>query len=138
MSYVDIIKSILSDGRWHCIESIIQETGYSARNRISEMNGEFRISLGLDYGAENRYDKYIGESCKLEKCLHKSNLYMYKLNPQYINSDRFQEDREKLVIVDQELKEEYDEQEKELEEWNSLTREERKNRINAMMSEKGL
>jgi hypothetical protein len=138
MTIQEDIKQILSDGQWHCILDIIAETGLSARNRISEMNGDFRISLGLDYGAENRYDKYIGESCKLEKCFHKSNLYMYKLNPKYINSDRFVEDREKLVIVDQELKAEYDEQDKEIERWNSLSKEQRHEEIKSMMSKKGL
>ena len=70
MSYVDIIKSILSDGRWHCIESIIQETGYSARNRISEMN---KASMKKDGRIVIE-----GKPCDMDNHSHRANVYKYR------------------------------------------------------------
>ena len=79
MSYADTIQQILSDGRWHCVLDLIAETGLSARNRISELNKEH----------EEKYAKtrYIGEKCKLERCQHKSDLYMYKLNTGVVSEE---------------------------------------------------
>ena len=70
MGYPEIIKSILSDGRWHCITSIVQETGLSARNRISEMNKLSEKKDGL---------KVIdGAPCNIENHSHRSNVFMYR------------------------------------------------------------
>lgn len=90
MSYAQTIKKILSDGNWHCILNIIGETGLSARNRISEMNKEEKI-----YSNDNYVYKYLGQQCSLEFCSHKATLYMYKLNPKWLeaknNIENFQE-----------------------------------------------
>jgi|TARA_R100001163_G_C5000020_1_gene149513 hypothetical protein len=88
MSYVDIIKSILSDGRWHCIESIIQETGYSARNRISEMN---KASMKKD--GRNVID---GEPCDLENHSHKANVYKYR-NAQHEEKEYYMQTFDDLI-----------------------------------------
>ena len=79
MSYADTIQQILSDGRWHCVLDLIAETGLSARNRISELNKDH----------EEKYAKkrYIGEKCKLESCQHRSELYMYKLNTGVVSEE---------------------------------------------------
>ena len=54
MSYADKIEIILSDGRFHCILDLISETGLSARNRISEMNKDYRIDKG--YPVDSKED----------------------------------------------------------------------------------
>lgn len=81
MSYAEQIRKILSDGNWHCILNIIAETGLSARNRISEMNKTDSILLN-----DKEIYKYIGQQCSLDLCGHKSTLYMYKLNPKWIEA----------------------------------------------------
>ena len=90
MSYAEHIRKILSDGNWHCILNIISETGLSARNRISEMNKTDSINLN-----DKIIYKYIGQQCSLEFCSHKATLYMYKLNPKWLeaknNVETFQE-----------------------------------------------
>jgi len=79
MSYAERIQEILSDGRWHCILDLIAETGLSARNRISELN--------QDHETKHNVKRYIGESCNLEKCDHRSDLYMYKLNNDTVSEE---------------------------------------------------
>tara|TARA_B100001939_G_scaffold344982_1_gene360630 strand:- start:851 stop:1222 length:372 start_codon:yes stop_codon:yes gene_type:complete len=123
MSYADTIQQILSDGRWHCVLDLIAETGLSARNRISELNKDH----------EEKYAKkrYIGEKCKLESCQHRSELYMYKLNTSSTESQY-----EKQISY---LDFKYDEmQEKEMEDWNNKTPEERHEHIKNLKKNFGL
>ena len=123
MSYAETIQQILSDGRWHCVLDLIAETGLSARNRISELNKEH----------EQKYAKkrYIGQQCKLESCKHNSDLYMYKLNNQAVDLEY-----EKVVAdVDFQLDEMH---EKEIEDWNNKTPEERHEHIKNLKKEFGL
>ena len=126
MSYAQRIQQILSDGRWHCILDLIAETGLSARNRISELNKEHEV----------KYDKkrYIGQTCNLEVCKHRSELYMYRLNNGPVAIPDL--DYEKTIgFVDFQLDEM---QEKEMEDWNNKTPEERHEHIKNLKKEFGL
>ena len=70
MSYRETIQEMLSDGQWHCVLGLIAETGLSARNRISEINKDSIIVSGSA--------AIEGKECSLEKCNHKSSLFMYR------------------------------------------------------------
>ena len=120
MSYSETIQQILSDGRWHCVLDLIAETGLSARNRISELNKEH----------QEKYAKkrYIGEQCKLESCKHKSDLYMYKLNNGVVS--------EELVFSNPIVEDLASNRENE--EWNNKTPEERHEYIKNLKKEFGL
>ena len=120
MSYADTIQQILSDGRWHCVLDLIAETGLSARNRISELNKEH----------EEKYAKtrYIGEKCKLEHCQHKSDLCMYKLNTGVV--------AEELVFSDKIVEDLATDRENE--DWNNKTPEERHEYIKQLKKNFGL
>ena len=144
MSYVDIIKSILSDGRWHCIESIIQETGYSARNRISEMNQEYRSQMGYPIDSKDPdHQRYLGSKCTLEKCNHKAKMYMYILNQPYYKDSLAQiksgdaPDPEAFVLVPEDQAKEYVEDKEIITDWDNISREEKKQRINDMIRKVG-
>tara|TARA_R100000353_G_scaffold171772_1_gene136385 strand:+ start:603 stop:965 length:363 start_codon:yes stop_codon:yes gene_type:complete len=120
MSYADTIQQILSDGRWHCVLDLIAETGLSARNRISELNKDH----------EKKYAKkrYIGKKCKLESCKHRSELYMYKLNTGVVSEELVFGDP---VIEDMAMN-------RENEDWNNKTPEERHEYIKNLKKNFGL
>jgi len=120
MSYAETIQQILSDGRWHCVLDLIAETGLSARNRISELNKDH----------EDKYAKkrYIGEKCKLESCQHRSELYMYKLNTSVVS--------EELAFSNPIIEDLASNRENE--EWNNKSAEERHEYIKNLKKEFGL
>jgi hypothetical protein len=148
MSYAKQIEEILSDGRWHCILSLISETGLSARNRISEMNQDYQNSLGYPLNSKDPdHLRYLGSKCTLEKCNHKAKMFMYILNQPYYKNSLAQiktqdaPDPEAFVLVpeDQLIEKSIDQAgRKEMdEEWDKISREEKKARINAMISKVG-
>tara|TARA_R100001082_G_C4363370_1_gene160525 strand:- start:1555 stop:1836 length:282 start_codon:yes stop_codon:yes gene_type:complete len=88
VSHKEIIKQILSDGRWHCIQSIIIETGHSARNRISEMN----------IASEKANGKLAieGAPCDIEGHSHKANLFKYR-NAQHDEKEYYLQTFDELI-----------------------------------------
>jgi len=117
MSYAERIEQILSDGRWHCIMEIINATGTSARNRISELNQL--------YEAQHNKKRYIGKTCELEKHNHEANLFMYKLN----NSE---------VEIIKPLSNESNKQKEEIQDWLDKTQEERHDYVVNLLKSAGL
>ena len=118
MTYAVKIREILSDGTWHCIMDLIAETGLSARNRISEMNL---------YNTEQKgYKKYESESCKLEKCNHKADLYMYKLSEDYVKEVQ----AKSKIINDKNIHLGN--------QWDLQSVEDKKKKINEMLSKAGI
>ena len=143
MSYAERIQEILSDGRWHCILDLIAETGLSARNRISELN--------QDHETKHNIKRYIGESCTLEKCDHRSDLYMYKLNNNTVSeeikfsnpvledlaSNRINKQTKQLnavISVTHKIKENEDE----IEDWLNKTPDERHEYVQNLLKNAGL
>ena len=143
MSYAERIQEILSDGRWHCILDLIAETGLSARNRISELN--------QDHETKHNVKRYIGESCNLEKCDHRSDLYMYKLNNNNVSeelkfsnpvledlaSNRINKQTKQLnavISVTHKIKENKDE----IEDWLNKTPDERHEYVQNLLKNAGL
>lgn len=120
MTYAKKLQEILSDGRWHCVLDMISETGLSARNRISEMN--------LKHLEEKGFEKYEGRKCQLEKCTHNANLFMYKLSEEYAVTVA---EKSKQIIT-------RNLHENNLDDWNDLSAEDRKNQINEMMKKAGI
>ena len=117
MSYAEKIEQILSDGRWHCIMELINATGLSARNRISELNQLHK--------AQHGEKRYVGEACKLENHKHEADLYMYKLN----NSE---------VEILKPLSNETNKQKKEIEDWLNKSEEERHDYVVNLLKGAGL
>jgi hypothetical protein len=127
MSYADKIEIILSDGRFHCILDLISETGLSARNRISEMNKDYRIDKGYPVDSkEDIHQRYLGSPCNLESCDHRSDLYMYRLN----NSDVIPIPKRNEVVNQKEKRQ--------IEEWMKKSPEERKEYIQDLLIKGGI
>ena len=120
MSYANTLQEILADGRWHCILDMIAETGLSARNRISEMN--------VKHTEEKGFQKYESQKCKLEKCNHKSSLFMYKLSEQYAGAVA---EKSKKIMAESL-------NDNSLDQWNNLSAEDRKKQIDEMMKKAGI
>ena len=91
MDYKEIIRGILSDGNWHCINSIILETGTSARNRISEMN----------IAAEKELGRRIidGAPCDLDGHNHRSRVFKYR-NAQHEEKEYMMQTFDDLIALD--------------------------------------
>lgn len=150
MSYEDIIEKILSDGRNHCILDLIAETGLSARNRISEMNKDYRIKKGYpENSKEDEHQRYLGSKCNLESCDHRSDLYMYRLNAavlQYRNNydplsiNHINQDAGAYRQFEQNSigRKMNDKEKRQLEEWMKKTPEERKQYIQDLLIKGGI
>ena len=150
MSYEDIIEKILSDGRNHCILDLIAETGLSARNRISEMNKDYRIKKGYpENSKEDEHQRYLGSKCNLESCDHRSDLYMYRLNAavlQYRNNydplsiNQAVADHQTFRQLEQNStgRKMNDKEKRQIEEWMKKSPEERKEYIQDLLIKGGI
>jgi hypothetical protein len=96
---------------------IINATGTSARNRISELNQL--------YEAQHNKKRYIGKTCELEQHNHEANLFMYKLN----NSE---------VEIIKPLSSESNKQKEEIQDWLDKTPEERHEHVVNLLKSAGL
>ena len=126
-SHREIITEILSSGEWVCGVEIFKQTGWSFRNRISEMNAEFE-----EQGSEVKY--YQGKDCNIDHTFenkHNENIFMWRKNPLKMRSVNISE-----IKADPNLS--LAPKDHSLDEWNNQSKEERHKAIKEMMTKAGL